>query len=266
VAPPKKKEYVEGKPKTTLDSAGICLFCNHDSGKVEENLEHMKDVHTFSLPYSDLLKDRLAVLRYLAEKIQVGNICIGCNNLRTGGFKNAQAVQQHMQDKGHTFLELNIFQEEYANFVKHKDKFLLKRQPMTGRISAVMTMKEIEEMKNADKEGKDVNVSGTSGEFSKVSAVDSAEVLSLRSSSSVSSGPVPPKEVKKVAGGEEWEDMELHDVEEGSEPEKVADLVKDSSLSMSEVSSISETTVADEHIMLNTGELLLSNGKLYGLA
>ncbi len=274
---PKKTGYTGGKPKSTLDSLAVCLFCNHDSETLEKNLGHMMDVHTFALPYSEQLKDKTSVLRYLAEKIHIGNICLGCNNIRTGGFRSSQSVQQHMQDKGHTFLDMGLFREEYANFVKHKDQFLRKCQPMTGRISAIMTMKEIEEMKKAEKkenlqESKDLSGSQVSVEFTKVSAEDSQDVESYHSSSSISSGPAEnhpaakeqkQPEKKKEGKEGEWEDVELHDVDKSSEgSHKNLELLKESSLSMSEVSSVSAESTADEHILLDTGELLLSNGKL----
>ena len=272
---PTKKAYTEGKIKTTLDSVGICLFCSAEHETIEKSLEHMREKHSFVLPSSDSLKDKSAVLKYLGEKIHIGNICIGCNNYRTGGFKNGQAVQQHMQDKGHTFLELNIFQEEYATFVKHKEQFLKKRQPMTGRISAVMSMKEIEEMKNEedlDESAKvseaapsDVSKSSETGSFAKISSMESSEVLSMHSSSSIASEEKVEAKPKGTATEEEWQDMELHDVEK-SEPqgEKTPELLKSSSLSVSEVSSVSGASTVDEHILLDTGELLLSNGKIIG--
>lgn len=269
VKKPVKNE--EGKQKTTLDSSSICLFCNILSQNLEENIKHMKVEHTFELPYSSILKDPSATLRYLAEKIHIGNICIGCNNVHTCGFKNGTAVQQHMKDKGHSYLDLTIFQEEYANFVTHKSSFLHKIQPMSARISAVMTLKEIEEMKKAEEEEKGdlvkddsvvsnpLSASGTSSGFVKVSAEESKDVISMHSSSSISEVEKPKPAGPKPEKEEDWEDLELHDVE--MKAEKTLELPKDSGESISEVSSVSGT-VCDEHIMLNTGELVLSNGKL----
>eukprot|EP00831_Metopus_contortus_P077576 TRINITY_DN7314_c0_g1_i4.p1 TRINITY_DN7314_c0_g1~~TRINITY_DN7314_c0_g1_i4.p1 ORF type:complete len:447 (-),score=77.38 TRINITY_DN7314_c0_g1_i4:16-1311(-) len=262
------QEMIEshGKVPSTLDSLGVCLFCNKKSKNLDHNFEHMEEVHSFVLPYSEQIKDKKAVMRYLAEKIHIGNICIGCNNYRTGGFKTSQAVQQHMMDKGHTFLDLSTFLEEYANFVKHKDKFMLKAGPMSSRISAVMSMKEVEEMKNKG-DFEDLKLSeserksrDTSEQFSQISAEDSHSVLSFHSSSSMAS---EVKEEKKIEAEEEddWEDIELNEVKEASDQPELA---KDSSLSMSEISSVSEASEVDEHILLSTGELLLSNGKLIG--
>lgn len=255
IARPTDKKYAEGKPKTTLDSVGICLFCSAAHESLDKSLEHMRERHSFVLPYSEILKDREAVIRYLAEKIHIGNICIGCNNYKTGTFKNSQAVQQHMQDKGHTFLELNIFQEEYATFVRHKHQFLKKRQPITSRISAVMTLKEIEEMKSeggADELEKPAETQGESkSSFSCVSLADSRDVISVHSSA-------PPE------SEEEWEDIQLNDVKESDDQGKSTGLRKSTSLSASDLSVNSEVTIADEHILLDTGELLLSNGKLIG--
>jgi len=260
-----KKKYSEGKPKTTLDSVAICLFCSAVTDSLEKNLEHMSEKHSFILPYSEVLKDREAVIKYLAEKIHIGNICIGCNNYKTGSFKSSQAIQQHMQDRGHTYLELNIFQEEYATFVKHKHQFLKKRQPITGRISAVMTLKEIEEMKSkgvfedlgVKMEGKveERDESKSSSSFSCVSVESSQNVISLDNSAQLA-------ENTEDAEGE-WEDIQLNDVKEVDDQNK-SGLRKSTSLSVSDISDSSELTIADEHILLDTGELLLSNGKLIG--
>lgn len=252
-----KKKYTEGKPRTTLDSAAICLFCSTVCESLDKNLEHMHEKHSFILPYSEVLKDKEAVVKYLAEKIHIGNICIGCNNYRTGAFKNSQAVQQHMQDKGHTYLELNIFQEEYATFVKHKHQFLKKRQPISGRISSVMTLKEIEEMKNEGEiiEPESKTEEKSVGSFSCVSLGSSQEVISVDSSAQ------PAENTEAVEG--EWEDIELNDVKENDDQGKQS-LRKSTSMSASDLSVASDATIADEHILLDTGELLLSNGKLIG--
>ena len=269
-----KKKYDGGKLKTTLDSTSICLFCNCISDSFDQNIVHMNEKHGFFLPCSEALKDKESVLKYLAEKIHIGNICIGCNNYRTGNFKNSQGVQQHMKDKGHTYLELSIFQEEYGTFIKHRDQFLKKRQPISSRISAVMSMKEIEEVKkknesennnnNEDNGETDNKSESKSSSFACVSAVDSQDVISMNSSNSVGPENENENENKEDHKEEEWEDIQLNDVAEPEDQEKPPELMKSSSLSMSETSSVSEVSIADEHILLDTGELLLSNGKLIG--
>lgn len=256
-----EKMKIASHRKTALESPAVCLFCNTDSGKMEENLKHMNDTHGFNLPYSEQLKDQAAVLRYLAEKIHIGNICLGCNNYRSGSFKNSQAVQQHMMDKGHTFIDLDIFQSEYGNFVKHKDKFLKKRAPLGQRVSAVMTQKELDKLK-AEAPTTSEAVMSTSNEYEKISTPG---MISLSSSSSVSGEDHKESTEKKIESSkmeieEDWEDLILKDVkEEDKVPKKEM-----ASSSFSEVSSVSEASSAcDEHIMMDTGELLLANGKRF---
>lgn len=58
------------------------------------------------------------LIRYLAEKINVGLLCIYCENKKTKDFKSPQAVRKHMIDKGHCFMNTDHFDEyeEYYDF------------------------------------------------------------------------------------------------------------------------------------------------------
>ncbi|KAJ4175303.1 pre-60S factor rei1 [Fusarium falciforme] len=46
---------------------------------VEENLEHMFRTHGFYIPEQKYLVDKIGLVKYMSEKIGLGNICIVCN-------------------------------------------------------------------------------------------------------------------------------------------------------------------------------------------
>jgi pre-60S factor REI1 len=72
----KKIIILKSKPDTTLDNIKICLFCNKEHGDLEQNLEHMKEEHSFFVPSQKYIKDIRSIIGYLAEKIHIGHICI----------------------------------------------------------------------------------------------------------------------------------------------------------------------------------------------
>ncbi|KAI8343758.1 C2H2 type zinc-finger-domain-containing protein [Chlamydoabsidia padenii] len=77
-----------------------CLFCNTTSATLEDNLTHMTKVHSFFIPDIEYLVDLQGLIRYLGEKISVGNVCLFCNG-KGKGFLSMDAVRKHMTDKGH---------------------------------------------------------------------------------------------------------------------------------------------------------------------
>lgn len=77
-----------------------CIFCSYCSKDFEKNLKHMTQVHSFFIPDIEYVKDLEGLIRYLGEKVSVGNICLYCNG-RGKSFQNLEAVQQHMRDQSH---------------------------------------------------------------------------------------------------------------------------------------------------------------------
>jgi len=55
------------------------------------------------------------LIKYLAEKINIGLLCVYCENQGTKDFKVAEAVRQHMLDRGHCFMNTENF-DEYDKF------------------------------------------------------------------------------------------------------------------------------------------------------
>lgn len=103
-----------------------CLFCEHNKHfkDVEENLEHMFRTHGFYIPEQKYLVDKIGLVKYMSEKIGLGNICIVCNYQG----RTLTAVRQHMLAKRHCKIpyesederleisEFYDFTSSYANF------------------------------------------------------------------------------------------------------------------------------------------------------
>ncbi|KAI8996753.1 C2H2 type zinc-finger-domain-containing protein [Pilobolus umbonatus] len=77
-----------------------CLFCSHTSETFEDNMTHMTHTHSLFIPDIDYLVDLRGLIRYLGEKITVGNVCIFCNG-KGREMRSTEAVRKHMADKGH---------------------------------------------------------------------------------------------------------------------------------------------------------------------
>lgn len=65
--------------KTTLESLRICLFCNKESSGVKKNLDHMRYKHNFVILEIECLINLKGLLAYLAERIQLGKLCLYCD-------------------------------------------------------------------------------------------------------------------------------------------------------------------------------------------
>ncbi|KAI8394226.1 C2H2 type zinc-finger-domain-containing protein [Radiomyces spectabilis] len=77
-----------------------CLFCTHKAETFEDNMTHMTTTHSFFIPDIEFLVDLRGLVRYLGEKISVGNLCLYCNG-KGRGLRSLEAVRAHMIDKGH---------------------------------------------------------------------------------------------------------------------------------------------------------------------
>lgn len=62
------------------------------------------------------------MIKYLAEKINIGIMCIYCENKQTKDFKSPQAVKNHMIDKGHCFMNTDVLQE-YSQYYDFSEKY-----------------------------------------------------------------------------------------------------------------------------------------------
>ncbi|KAJ2783033.1 pre-60S factor rei1 [Coemansia javaensis] len=83
-----------------LNPDADCLFCTHKSESLEANMEHMKRAHSLFIPDLEYLVDLRGLIKYLADKISVANVCLYCNG-RGRMLHSLEAVRKHMADKGH---------------------------------------------------------------------------------------------------------------------------------------------------------------------
>jgi pre-60S factor REI1 len=91
---------------------GECLFCDLESPSTDENLRHMSDTHSFSIPSKDRLIDTSCFLQYLHILVSMFHECLFCHKER-----NSKAgVQDHMRGKGHCKLDLEHEESELWEF------------------------------------------------------------------------------------------------------------------------------------------------------
>ncbi|WFD49852.1 pre-60S factor rei1 [Malassezia furfur] len=100
-----------------IDPAAECMFCSASQPSLESSLAHMQRAHGFFVPERTYLVDEEGLLRYLADKVSVGNVCLWCNG-RGRGFHDLGAVQQHMLDKSHCKVAYDSQEDqlEFADF------------------------------------------------------------------------------------------------------------------------------------------------------
>ncbi|KAJ2893996.1 pre-60S factor rei1 [Coemansia aciculifera] len=86
-------------PRLSPDSD--CIFCPHQSTSFESNMEHMSLAHSLFVPDLEYIVDLRGLIKYLADKVSVANVCLHCNG-RGRALQSLEAVRRHMLDKGHT--------------------------------------------------------------------------------------------------------------------------------------------------------------------
>lgn len=78
-----------------------CLFChpkkNANFETTEESVNHMCHSHGLYIPEPKYLVDKEGLLKYLGEKIGLGNVCLVCSYQG----KDVEAVREHMLNKRH---------------------------------------------------------------------------------------------------------------------------------------------------------------------
>lgn len=78
-------------------SATSCLFCKKTFPAVDKTSDHMFNQHGLYIPEKKYLVDLEGLLKYLGEKISIGNMCLACNFEG----RSMEAVRAHMQSKRH---------------------------------------------------------------------------------------------------------------------------------------------------------------------
>ncbi|KAI9911716.1 hypothetical protein PsorP6_008808 [Peronosclerospora sorghi] len=121
------KEIEEYKNQVPLEKED-CIFCSHHATSFDTCLEHMLKTHGFFIPDVEFLVDPEGLIRYLAEKVKVGNYCLYCNS-KGKIFRSYQDVQKHMTSLSHCklryeeedleeLLEFYNFESQYTSSSK----------------------------------------------------------------------------------------------------------------------------------------------------
>ena len=87
--------------------------------------------HGFEIPYMQLVSDKKEVIKFIATLIYKDHTCIQCES---SGFKFSRAVLSHIIEKRHYYLYVDLFEDEYLNFISDKRAFKLSRTPFSHRV------------------------------------------------------------------------------------------------------------------------------------
>lgn len=104
-----------------IDPAAECMFCSQPQTSLDAAVEHMQGAHGFFVPERKYLVDLDGFLRYLADKVAVGNTCLWCSKT----FHELGAVQKHMTDKSHCKVAYDSQEQqlEYADFYDFRSSY-----------------------------------------------------------------------------------------------------------------------------------------------
>lgn len=131
---------------TTAQDPAVCLFCNLKSADVDENLVHMRLTHSFFVSEFKHLKDLRGLLRFLGTKVHRKGRCIYCDFSSNTEARSGEAVQRHMLDKGHVFMNTEDFgeYERFYDFSKVLEDF--RKHKLTVENQVVMEADEYMEI------------------------------------------------------------------------------------------------------------------------
>lgn len=94
---PPEEGKVEDPTELPLEA---CLYCPYLSPSLALNISHMTKAHGLFIPERSFLADLEGLVRYLGQKLLLGNQCLYCGKTKGG----LEGVRTHMRDKGHTML------------------------------------------------------------------------------------------------------------------------------------------------------------------
>lgn len=114
----KKEEFPRSNP---IEDNKSCLFCNLASDNFKSNLAHMEKKHGFFIIDKKFCIDLEGLYDHIAKKIFVKKLCVFCDNHKCGNFKSGMAVQNHMVDRGHCFMNGDFF-EEFDDFYDFEEE------------------------------------------------------------------------------------------------------------------------------------------------
>ncbi|RWS28844.1 zinc finger protein 622-like protein [Leptotrombidium deliense] len=115
-----ENDEVEGNAIPPTD----CLFCPFSSQSIEDNVQHMSNIHSFFIPDVEYLSDLEGLLTYLGEKVGIGYRCLWCGDSGKS-FNSVIAAQRHMHDKGHCKVRYEPGESllEYSDFYDYSTSY-----------------------------------------------------------------------------------------------------------------------------------------------
>lgn len=141
------EEQLKGKGarETALENPRRCFFCNKQCAGIKKCLDHMRRQHSFVILDVDCLVDLKGLQAYIAERIQIGQLCLFCSK----SFKDPTACQQHMIDKGHCMMNMED-EDEYVDFYDFSKTYenhplLVKKEEIAGQDEAIDEKQEEED-------------------------------------------------------------------------------------------------------------------------
>lgn len=109
---------VEGDSETERDAnpdfiPEQCLFCGTLSESFEQNLDHMSQTHSFSIPQQgSLIVDLETLVWYLHLIVYGYQECLLCGKTK----RSVEGIQQHMTAKAHCRFEINNDMKDFYEF------------------------------------------------------------------------------------------------------------------------------------------------------
>mmetsp|Transcript_39303 Transcript_39303/g.47595 ORF Transcript_39303/g.47595 Transcript_39303/m.47595 type:complete len:403 (-) Transcript_39303:207-1415(-) len=93
----KDQDYDESQFDQFVWDSNTCIFSCQVCNDRDAALLHMGNKFGFYIPDKEYVSDWEGLLKYLAAKVQLGNMCLYCNKQ----FGSADAARKHMIDKSH---------------------------------------------------------------------------------------------------------------------------------------------------------------------
>lgn len=121
----------------------------------------MTKAHGFFIPDIEYLSDLEGLIKYLGEKVSVGNICLYCNG-KGRQIKSLEAVRKHMIDKGHCKIPYDTENEmmEIVDFYDFRSSYPEEQQRKMLEAAERADRGDVE-MKEGDEELDDEEFVGT---------------------------------------------------------------------------------------------------------
>ncbi|GAM22238.1 hypothetical protein SAMD00019534_054130 [Acytostelium subglobosum LB1] len=135
------EEKIKNTPKLPLEH---CLFCRHISDSIDTNVDHMAKEHSFFIPDVDYLVDLPGMIRFMSDKIAIGNICLYCSG-KGKQLHSLEAVQRHMIDLSHCKMNFDTeaTSDEYVEFYDFTNSYKDRANP-DDELSNTLTVTDSE--------------------------------------------------------------------------------------------------------------------------